>query len=247
MSRSITAGPTPTDGFAGVRGGSARASDDSANLPSSSLHEQARQFSALLSEASPESPDDQRQPADETFSQKALACLQDPTYPKGLTSSKDPAVTQSLPSKEEPMFARAHHNHPLDTAIDPVDSSPRHEVNVASFLVPSWLSRQIPVAPAPAAAAPDLTLAELVHRHVRRTLASQATDGSGEDEVRLELSDAVLPGTTLSLRRTRSGWQLLATTGNRQSLDKLGRFTPALIARFAQASLGSLEVITHQP
>ena len=223
MSKSITAGFTPTDGLTGVR---AKASDEMENLPSSSLHEQARQFSALLSEKD-----------------------QSASFPQDLLSSK------GLPfSREELMFARslvdakARHNGLPGDAIDPVDSPPRHEVNVAaSFLVPSWPLPRIPVAPTPAAAAPDLTLAELVHRHVRRTLAVQATDGSGGDEVRLELSDTVLPGTTLALRRTGNGWQLVATTGNRQSLDKLGRFTPALIARFAQASLGSLEVVTHDP
>jgi hypothetical protein len=98
---------------------------------------------------------------------------------------------------------------------------------------------------AAAAADPEPTFAELVERHVRRMLAAQATSRQDSDEVRLELTDAVLPQTELSLRRSPDGWQLLAVTGDRGSLERLEEFAPALVRRFASASLGSIEVVTR--
>ena len=227
------------DGTASVRGRYTSAPGEPANLLSPSLDEQARQFSTLLSGATPALPDDQRSPSPaESSSPEDRAGLQDPLLLKDVPVSRELAFARSL------VDAKARHDSPSGRVTDPVDSLPRREVNVASFLAPSWPLLQVPVAQTPAAAAPDLTLAELVQWHVRRALA---TDGSGEDEVRLELSDAVFPGTTLSLRRAGAGWQLLATTDNRQSKEKLGRFAPALRERFAEASLGPLEIITHDP
>jgi hypothetical protein len=96
-----------------------------------------------------------------------------------------------------------------------------------------------------AAPDPDLTFAELLERHVRRTLATNSTARPGGDEVRIELTDVVLPDTALSLRRNSQGWSLLAVTGNRDSLERLDRFAPALVQRFAAASLGELEIVTQ--
>jgi hypothetical protein len=87
-------------------------------------------------------------------------------------------------------------------------------------------------------------LTQLIEIHVRRTLLSMSADGTGTDEVRIELSDAVLPGTSLALRRLPGGWQLSAVADNSQSLQRLTRFAPALVKRFAAASLGSLEIQT---
>ena len=97
----------------------------------------------------------------------------------------------------------------------------------------------------PAAAAapggPDPAIAELIERHIRRALAS--VDAEGQDgEVRIELSDAVFPGTALTLKRTADGWQLTATADNRKSLDELNHFAPDLVERFEKASLGRLHV-----
>jgi hypothetical protein len=72
--------------------------------------------------------------------------------------------------------------------------------------------------------------------------ASAQARSSTDGEVRIELSNAVFPGTALSLKRTPDGWHLNATADNRQSLDKLNQFTPALVERFARASLGHLRV-----
>jgi hypothetical protein len=102
---------------------------------------------------------------------------------------------------------------------------------------------QGPQGPAVAASGPDPTFAELVEKHVRRALASQeVARTSPGGEVRIELSDAVLPGTAVTLRRTSGGWQLWAKTDNRQSLERLSQFAPALVERFAQASLGRLDI-----
>lgn len=91
---------------------------------------------------------------------------------------------------------------------------------------------------------PSVSLTQLIEIHVRRTLLSMSADGTGTDEVRIELSDAVLPGTSLALRRLPGGWQLSAVADNSQSLQRLTRFAPALVKRFAAASLGSLEIQT---
>jgi hypothetical protein len=96
--------------------------------------------------------------------------------------------------------------------------------------------------PAAPAGAPEPSIAELIEKHVRRALASVEARSSTDGEVRIELSDAVFPGTALSLQRTSEGWQLTATADNRQSLDKLNHFAPALVERFARASLGRLRV-----
>ncbi len=96
------------------------------------------------------------------------------------------------------------------------------------------------------ATAPDPSLAELIEKHVRRVLASADARDSTDGEMRIELSDAVFPGTALSLKRTSDGWQLTATSDNRRSLEKLNQFAPALVERFAQASLGRLTLVSSQ-
>ncbi len=92
------------------------------------------------------------------------------------------------------------------------------------------------------ASAPDLTFAELVEKHVRRALASERASSTSSGEVRIDLTDAVLPGMALSLRRTTSGWQLVASGKNPQARDTLEEFAPALVARFERAALGTLEI-----
>ena len=89
--------------------------------------------------------------------------------------------------------------------------------------------------------APDPAVAQLMEWHIRRILASAGSDRAA-DEIRIELSDAVFPGTALTLKRTADGWHLAVTADNRHSLDELNRFAPALVERFAQASLGRLQV-----
>jgi hypothetical protein len=122
----------------------------------------------------------------------------------------------------------------------------RREVDVSMMMAAYRAIDQGAVANIQAASAPtapDLSIAELIEKHVRRALASQeARRTSAGGEVRLELSDAVLPGAALSLRRTADGWQLSATADNKQSLERLNEFAPALVRRFAQASLGRLEI-----
>jgi hypothetical protein len=98
-----------------------------------------------------------------------------------------------------------------------------------------------PAAAAAAPGGPDPAIAELIERHIRRALAS--VDAESQDgEIRIELSDAVFPGTALTLKRTADGWQLTATADNRQSLDELNHFAPDLVERFEKASLGRLHV-----
>jgi len=95
--------------------------------------------------------------------------------------------------------------------------------------------------PAPPTGAGDPAMAQLMEWHIRRILASAGSERA-ESEIRIELSDAVFPGTALTLKRTADGWHLAATADKRHSLDELNRFAPALVERFAQASLGRLQV-----
>jgi len=124
------------------------------------------------------------------------------------------------------------------------NSSHKGEGDASAMMLTQRLVDQGPVAQNVAASgAPDMSFAELIEKHVRRALASQDAAGASRGgEVRLELSDAVLPGTAISLRRTASGWQLAATADNARSREMLNRYAPALVARFAQASLGHLDI-----
>jgi len=131
---------------------------------------------------------------------------------------------------------------------DLADRSHASAMDVSAMLQAQHLVDQGPgCQPAAAAGAPDPSIAELIEKHVRRALASVEARSSTDDEVRIELSDAVFPGTALSLKRTSEGWQLTATADNRQSLDKLSHFAPSLVERFARASLGHLRVCLESP
>jgi len=124
------------------------------------------------------------------------------------------------------------------------DGLHRGEVDIAAQLLAQRLletGAQLQGTPAPAAA-PDPTFAELMVKHIRRALVSADAADDSAGEIRLEMSDSVLPSTTLSLRRTEEGWQLHAVTANPESRETLTRFVPTLVARFAQSSLGQLRI-----
>ena len=135
------------------------------------------------------------------------------------------------------------------------DESPTHLGDFSSPATPDAAALLIASQPlngataaaqtAAAVADPGPSIAELIERHVRRTLAARSTGAGSTEEVHLELTDAVLPETQLSLKRGPSGWQLLAVTGRRSSLERLEEFAPQLIKRFAHACLGCLEVVTR--
>ncbi|MFL6604247.1 MAG: hypothetical protein ACJ8R9_23345 [Steroidobacteraceae bacterium] len=126
---------------------------------------------------------------------------------------------------------------------DLANHSHQGAVDVSAMMQVQHLIEQGPAGQAAAAAgAPDPSIAELIEKHVRRALSSIQARSSTDGEVRIELSDAVFPGAALSLKRTADGWHLNATADNRQSLDKLNHFAPALVERFARASLGHLQV-----
>jgi hypothetical protein len=130
-----------------------------------------------------------------------------------------------------------------DGRQDLADRSHQSALDVSAMLQTQHLIDQGPgCQPTPVAGAPDPSIAELIEKHVRRALASLEARSSTDGEVRIEFSDAVFPGTALSLKRTSEGWHLNATADNRQSLDKLNQFAPALVERFARASLGQLRV-----
>ena len=129
------------------------------------------------------------------------------------------------------------------------DGLHRGDVDVAAQILAQRLLEagpQLQGTPA-AAAAPDPTFAELMVKHIRRALVSTDAADDSAGEVRLEMSDAVLPGTVLSLRRTEDGWQLNAVTANAESRQTLTRFAPTLVERFAQGALGQLHISFDAP
>ena len=157
---------------------------------------------------------------------------------------RDAAEAPYNPATDDSTLAQK--GSPGEGLPHPGDPASPANADVSSLLMTTQLmSGATPDAQPAAAADPEPTFAELIERHVRRTLATQATGRGTSDEVRLELTDAVLPETQLSLKRSPSGWQLLAVTGHRDSLERLEEFAPALVKRFANASLGSLEVVTR--
>jgi hypothetical protein len=146
---------------------------------------------------------------------------------------------------EAPPVAKTDSRH-LTDLLQVFDPTKRTQVDLSSQVralpVPDYM---IDVqAPAPAEPA-DVSLAHLLEQHVRGLMVGQASRESNSQTVRLELSNAVLPDTIFSLRRNGDGWQLLAASRSRQSLELLARYAPALVDRFAQASLGSLEVVAQ--
>jgi hypothetical protein len=176
---------------------------------------------------------------------KAVLASRDPVSARELTSWSalwsaydDSVVDDSTPAAGGTGGDRQH-----------LADSPRSHagVDVPSLLLYQQSTSNSTPDPQALAAAPDpdLTFAELIERHVRRTLATRSTARPGGDEVRIELTDVVLPETALSLRRSSQGWCLLAVTGNRESLERLDRFAPALVQRFAAASLGEIKVETR--
>ena len=134
-------------------------------------------------------------------------------------------LSNPLPAREWANWSDAYNPATDDSALARGsvphlnDSGVHNNVDVASLLAPSQPpSSTASAAQAPAAAAdPEPTFAELIERHVRRTLATRATGRHENDEVRLELTDAVLPDTSLSLRRSCAGFDA-GTPGYRQRI-----------------------------
>ncbi len=91
-------------------------------------------------------------------------------------------------------------------------------------------------------AAPQVALADLLERHVRRMLASEGASNQGDGSIRLSMSDSTLPATDLTLERHSEGWRLIANTGSRDAFDMVNSFAPELIKRFADRQLGELRI-----
>ena len=109
-------------------------------------------------------------------------------------------------------------------------------------------ARREGAAPAPPAApvASAATFADLLERHVRQLAVGGGTAANAADgQVLLRMSDASLPGTDLLLSRTESGWLLRADTRSRGSYDAIREAAPELAQRFADRSLGTLQVETE--
>ena len=97
-----------------------------------------------------------------------------------------------------------------------------------------------PAPQVPVVAGDVAEVAALLERYVRQLAV---TSGDVRDPgVLLRMSAAALPDTDLILRRTARGWKLQVTSGSASALETLEQHAPALIARFARADLGELEI-----
>jgi hypothetical protein len=260
LANPIASVPSSPDGF--VAASSVNGQDSADSTPSdvhspqnNRLQAQARSFRELMSgNSAAESPSPANEEDDSSAeittrelpleAMKALLAGRDPVSARELTSWSalwsaydDSVVDDSTLAAGGTGGDRQHL----------ADSRSHAGIDVPSLLLYQQSTSNSTPDPQAVAAAPDpdLTFAELIERHVRRTLATRSTAPPGGDEVRIELTDVALPETALSLRRSSQGWCLLAVTGNRESLERLDRFAPALVQRFAAASLGEIKVETR--
>lgn len=130
------------------------------------------------------------------------------------------------------------------------DAGWTHGASAAEFAA-LWASQRDPNPPAMTLAsaaqtqAPQQTaqkrqLSELVERHLRQLLISER--GEGDPRVLLRLDDAALPDTDLWLSREAGQWTLQAQTSNAESHALLAACADALVQRFADSALGTIEV-----
>ncbi len=86
-------------------------------------------------------------------------------------------------------------------------------------------------------------VAQLLEKHVRQLLVSESAGAqSGQPSVMLNLTDAVLPGTQITLTQTDDGWRLASQSTSMSSYRVVNELAPQLKARFAERGLGDLEL-----
>ncbi len=132
----------------------------------------------------------------------------------------------------------------VDDAGSGLATAPSPESITLSALMAQQTLQSISLAPQQVAeiAAPQVALADLLERHVRRMLASEGASNQGDGSIRLSMSDSTLPATELTLERHSEGWRLIANTGSRDAFDMVNSFAPELIKRFAERQLGELQI-----
>lgn len=86
-------------------------------------------------------------------------------------------------------------------------------------------------------------VAQLLEKHVRQLLVSESGGvHSDQPSVMLNLTDAVLPGTQITLTQTQSGWKLASQSTSTSSYRVVNEMAPQLKERFAERGLGELEL-----
>jgi hypothetical protein len=105
---------------------------------------------------------------------------------------------------------------------------------------------QAATAAAAASTAPayhSAAVAQLLEKHVRQLLVSETRSARGDTpEVMLNLTDAVLPGTKITLSQTEAGWKLASSSTSTSSYRAIQELGPALKERFAARGLGDLDL-----
>ncbi|MFK7888040.1 MAG: type III secretion HpaP family protein [Gammaproteobacteria bacterium] len=86
-------------------------------------------------------------------------------------------------------------------------------------------------------------VAQLLEKHVRQLLVSESRSARGDTpQVMLNLTDAVLPGTQLTLTQTEGGWQLASSSTSTDSYRVIRDLAPQLQERFSERGLGELDL-----
>ncbi|MFK8014898.1 MAG: hypothetical protein AB8G17_05625 [Gammaproteobacteria bacterium] len=84
-------------------------------------------------------------------------------------------------------------------------------------------------------------VAQLLEKHVKQLLVSDSTAVRSEQpSVMLNLTDAVLPGTQLTLTQTEQGWRLDSRSSSASSYRAVRDLAPQLQERFSERGLGEL-------
>ena len=84
-------------------------------------------------------------------------------------------------------------------------------------------------------------VSQLMEKHVKQLLVSESSSRRDDKlSVMLNMTDAVLPGTQLTLTQTDAGWRLDSQSTSTASYRAIRDLAPELQARFAERGLGEL-------
>lgn len=140
------------------------------------------------------------------------------------------------------MDTRARPERSNDGALD-LDLPPQMTVGTLASNSPAQAAAAVATAASTAPAYQSAAVAQLLEKHVRQLLVSETRSARGDTpEVMLNLTDAVLPGTKITLSQTEAGWKLASSSTSTSSYRAIQELGPALQERFAARGLGELDL-----
>lgn len=117
-----------------------------------------------------------------------------------------------------------------------------HENQQLPIATLMYAAREAGGPPAPVTTSTTAVI-DLIEKHVRQLLISEGgLSYRPTSKILLRLNRNTLAATELLLSRTDSGWRLHANARSADALHVIEEFTPELAKRFADRSLGKIEV-----